>query len=427
MDQSPKKFKVVTLGCRTNQYESQAYADQLKQLGYETAGENETADICIVNTCTVTASADNQSLYEIRQLAAKNPGSKLVVTGCASEQQPERILKIGGVSAVVANKDKESLLSAIFPDLDIPEFAITDFECHTRAFVKVQDGCNSFCTYCIIPYVRGRSRSRTIAEVVEEVKGLVANGFKEVVITGINVGDFDGAKPEGEKPDTLADLMRAVDNIEGLKRLRLSSIDPDEITDDLLDIIVNGKTTCQSMHIVLQAGSNVILKRMNRKYTRQIFLESVDRLKAASPTFSFTTDVIVGFPGETEADFNETLAVIHEVQFAKVHMFPYSERQRTRAALMPNKVPPQIIKERKQIVLRASEQSAFALQSRFVGQRMLVLTESADEDLIYGHTDNFLKVFMPKDNWESNQILEVELVENTAKGLRGVVIGRCND
>ncbi len=427
MDQTPtKKFKVVTLGCRTNQYESQAYTDQLKQLGYETARENETADICIINTCTVTASADNQSLHEIRQLAAKNPGSKLVVTGCAAEQQPERILKIGGVTSIVANKDKESLIEAVFPELDVPEFAISHFECHTRAFVKVQDGCNSFCTYCIIPYVRGRSRSRPIADIVEEVKGLIANGFKEVVITGINVGDFDGAKPEDEKPDTLADLMRAIDNIEGLKRLRLSSIDPDEVTDDLMDIIINGKTTCHSMHIVLQSGSNVILKRMNRKYTRQIFMEAVDRMRSASPNFTFTTDVIVGFPGETEADFNETLAVIEEVQFAKVHMFPYSERQRTRAALMPNKVPPQTIKERKHQVLRASEQSAFTLQERFVGKRMRLLTESAEDDLIYGHTDNFLKVFVPKDQWESNQILEVELVENTPKGLRGVVIGSSN-
>lgn len=426
MDSTKKKFKVVTLGCRTNQYESQAYADQLTQLGYETADENDVADICIVNTCTVTASADNQSLHEIRQLAAKNPGTKLVVTGCAVEQQPERFHKIEGVTTIVANKEKESLMSALFPDLEVPEFLITHFESHTRAFVKVQDGCNSFCTYCIIPYVRGRSRSRPIADIVAEVKGLISNGFKEVVVTGINVGDFDGAKPEGEKPDTLADLMRALDNIEGLKRLRLSSIDPDEVTDDLLDIIINGKTTCHSMHVVLQSGSNVILKRMNRKYTRQIFMETVDRLKAADPAFTFTTDVIVGFPGETDTDFNETLAVIQDVQFAKVHMFPYSERQRTRAALMPNKVPHETIKIRKQQILRASEQTTFALQAKFIGQQMNVLTESVEGELIYGHTDNFLKVFFPKDKWQSNQILEVIILENTPKGLRAEVVTKCH-
>lgn len=425
MEQLPKKFKVVTLGCRTNQYESQAYSDQLKLLGYELASDQEAAEICIVNTCTVTAAAENQSLHEIRQLAAKNPGSKLVVTGCAVESQPELIKVIEGVTTVVSNKEKESLVDLLFPDLEVPEFAINHFESHTRAFVKVQDGCNSFCTYCIIPYVRGRSRSRPIAEVVAEIENLVSNGYKEVVITGINVGDFDGAKPEGEPPDTLADLMRAVDAIKGLKRLRLSSIDPDEVTDDLMDIIINGQTTCHSMHIVLQSGSNLILKRMNRKYTRQIFMETVDRLKAADPDFTFTTDVIVGFPGETEADFNDTLALIQEVQFAKVHMFPYSERKRTRAALFPNKVAPETIKRRKQQVLRASEQATFALQERFVGHRMRLLTESSGDDeqgFICGHTDNFLKVIIPKDQWQSNQLLEVELVENTPKGLRGIVI-----
>lgn len=425
MSAENKKFKVVTLGCRTNQYESQAYQDQLIALGYSAAHEGEQAEVCIVNTCTVTESADSSSRHEIRQLARQNPGAKLVVTGCFAEQQPDVVRQLEGVSHVVANKEKDRLLSHIFPDTELPEFAINHFESHTRAFIKVQDGCNSFCTYCIIPYVRGRSRSRTTAEIIKEVENLIANGFKEVVLTGINIGDFDGNPPEGGQPDRLADLVRAVDKVPGLKRLRVSSIDPDEVDDDLLDAIVNGKNTCQSMHVVLQSGSNVILKRMNRKYTRQDFMSTVDRLRHASPDFTFTTDIIVGFPGETEADFEDTLSVMRDVKFAKVHMFPYSERPRTRAALFPNKVAPEIIKERKQRVLRLSEQVAYELRQSYVGRRLSILTENGDghhPGEIGGHTDNFLMVWVPGEGLDTNQIVDVELVANTPQGLIGRVI-----
>lgn len=406
-----KKFKVVTLGCRTNQYESQAYADQLRAMGYTEAAENEESDLCIVNTCTVTESADSSSRYQIRHLAKENPNAKLVVTGCLAERLPEEIAKMDRVAHVVSNKDKENLLSSVFPDEDIPEFSICQFAAHTRAFVKVQDGCNSYCTYCIIPYVRGRSRSRKLSEILKEVEPLIANGYKEVVLTGINIGDFDGNPKEGEKPVRLADLVRAVDKVSGLERLRVSSIDPDEVDDDLADAILNGKTTCPSMHIVLQSGSNVILKRMNRKYSRQIFLETVERLKTANPDFTFTTDVIVGFPGETDAYFQDTVDVIREVQFAKVHMFPYSERKRTRAALYTDKVPQEIIQQRKQIVLRAAEESSFELRNRYVGRRMKVLIEGDGG----GHTENFLYVIVP--NAKQNDIVEVELKFNSPEGL----------
>ena len=294
-----KKFKIISLGCRTNQYESQAYHDQLISLGYSVAEEGEEAEICIVNTCTVTESADSSSRHAIRQLAKENRESKLLVTGCFAERQTELVKQIEGVTHVVPNREKEQLLTAIFPEEELPEFSIKRFEAHTRAFVKVQDGCNSFCTYCIIPYVRGRSRSRRVEEIIQEIKDLIANGYKEVVLTGINIGDFDGGVAEGDRPVRLAELVRLVDRLPGLERLRVSSIDPDEVDDELADAILNGKTTCPSMHIVLQSGSNVILKRMNRKYTRQIFLETIERLREANPDFTFTTDVIVGFPGET--------------------------------------------------------------------------------------------------------------------------------
>lgn len=421
-----KTFKIVTLGCRTNQYESQAYQDQLIALGYRPTKENESAEICIVNTCTVTESADSNSRHEIRQLARQNPETKLVVTGCYAERNPDAVMQIGGISHVVPNKEKENLIGTLFPDVtDLPEFSVKRFEAHTRAFVKVQDGCNSFCTYCIIPYVRGRSRSRTVGEIVKEVEGLIDNGFKEIVLTGINIGDFDGNQPEGTAPDRLDMLVKAVDPIPGLSRLRISSIDPDEVDDLLLNAVIGGKNTCKSMHIVLQSGSNVILKRMNRKYTRQIFMETVDRLKSACPDFTFTTDIIVGFPGETEEDFEETLAVMCDVKFAKVHMFPYSERPRTRAALMPNKVPQEVIKERKQKVLRLAEQIANQLREEYVGRTMTILTENVDEahpGEIFGHTDNFLLVRVPDQNYGANRLIDVELIANTPECLIGKVI-----
>jgi threonylcarbamoyladenosine tRNA methylthiotransferase MtaB len=418
-----KKFKIISLGCRTNQYESQAYHDQLVALGYSVAQENEAAEICIVNTCTVTESADSSSRHAIRQLARENQGTKLLVTGCFAERQPQVIEQMGGVTHVVSNRDKEQLLAHLFPQEDLPEFSIKHFDAHTRAFVKVQDGCNSFCTYCIIPYVRGRSRSRTVPDIIQEVEALVANGYKEVVLTGINVGDFDGGVEKEERPVRLAELVRIVDRIPGVERLRISSIDPDEVDDDLADAVLNGAKTCPSMHVVLQSGSNVILKRMNRKYTRQIFFETVDRLRAANPDFTFTTDIIVGFPGETETDFADTLEVMQQVKFAKVHMFPYSDRPRTRSVLMPNKVRPEIIKERKQEVLRLAEQLSFELRNQFLHRRMWVLTESREAERpheIAGHTANFLPVWVKSSSLASNQMVEVELVANTPSGLIGI-------
>lgn len=424
---SPKKFKIATLGCRTNQYESQAYHNQLQGMGYAQAQEGEQASLCIVNTCTVTESADSSSKQAIRQLSKENPGAQIVVTGCSAERQPSAFLQLPGVSHVVSNKDKERLVESIFPQESVPEFSIKNFDAHTRAFVKVQDGCNSYCTYCIIPYVRGRSRSRTIPEVIHEVEGLISSGFKEVVLTGINIGDFDGNPKENEPPQSLADLVRAVDKVPGLERLRVSSIDPDEIDDDLTDAILNGRKTCPSMHIVLQSGSNVILKRMNRKYTRQIFLDTVDRLRTAAPDFTVTTDVIVGFPGETDADFQETLEVMRDVKFAKVHMFPYSERPRTRAALYPNKVPQEVIKQRKQTVLQVAEQISYELRSQFVGRQMRVLTENLDTSRpgqIAGHSENFLTILVNNDgkNLIPNTLVDVILTENTPAGLIGQVI-----
>lgn len=405
-----KLYKIATLGCRTNQYESEAYRNGLEQLGYREAHEGEEADVCIVNTCTVTESADQRSKYQIRQLARENPEGRLFVTGCFAERAKDEILGIGGVTAVVPNKEKENLLHYVFPEVEaLPEFAIERFSAHTRAFVKIQDGCNSYCSYCIIPFVRGRSRSKSIDGIVKEIEAVLANGYKEIVLTGINIGDFeDGGK-------RLADLVQIVDQMEGLERLRISSIDPDEVDDALLSAVILGKKTCHSMHIVLQSGSNAILKRMNRKYTKQEFYQAVQRLRNASSDFTFTTDIIVGFPGEGEEEFNETLEVMEEIRFAKVHMFPYSDRPKTRASRFLDKVSKAIIDERREKVLRLSERIAFDLRREYVGRTMKVLLESDSS----GHTDNFLEVQV---GGEKNQILDVKLIENTPMGLVGTAL-----
>ena len=410
-----KKFKVVTLGCRTNQYESQGYTDQLRQMGCAPVIDGEEADLCIINTCTVTEGADSASRHQIRSLLKEHPNAKVAVTGCMAESASDLLKQMDARIQIVPNSQKEQLIDHIFPEeANLPEFNIQAFDAHTRAFVKVQDGCNSYCTYCIIPYVRGRSRSRQISEVVKEVAGLVANGYKEVVITGINVGDFDGG-------GRLADLVRAVDATIGLERLRISSIDPDEIDEDLADAVMLGKTTCPSMHIVLQAGSNVTLKRMNRKYTRQIFIDTVEKMVQKNSDFTVTTDIIVGFPGETDADFEETLELVRRVQFAKVHMFPYSPRKRTRAALYPNQVPHAVLRERKQRLLRLAEQTGFELRQKFVGRKMKVLLENETKPgFLAGHTANFLRVWVPVGTHKPNDLIEVQLVGNEPDGLVGL-------
>ena len=406
-----KSLKIVTLGCRTNQYESQAIASQLQTLGYRE--QQEGADLCVINTCTVTEEAHKASKRAVRRALKENPNAKIVVTGCAVETKGGIGEEFAGKIKIVRNGDKEELVSKLYPDADnLPEFKIDQFAAHTRAFIKVQDGCNSYCSYCIIPFVRGRSRSRMIDDVLKEARGLLASGFKEIVLTGINIGDFDGG-------GTLADLVRQADRLEGLKRLRLSSIDPDEVDDDLTDAIVNGQNTCPSMHVVLQSGSNVTLKRMRRKYTIQEFYRTVEKLRRANPDFTFTTDVIVGFPGETEGDHRATLEVIEEVGFAKVHTFPYSERKGTRAARMEGRLPPETIRVRKSEVLAAAEKGAYALRGNYVGRQMEVLWEATQGEQISGHTANFLRVVTPKKGRRPNTLSTVILTENRAEGLIG--------
>lgn len=418
-----KKFKIATLGCRTNQYESSAYQNQLLKAGYKEVQEGEQADLCIVNTCTVTQSADSHSRNQIRRLKKQHPNAKIVVTGCMVEKSKKQLLEIQEADLVVSNFEKENLLEKAYPEEEFPEFVIETLPTQTRAFVKVQDGCNSFCSYCIIPYVRGRSKSRSVQEIYQEVENLVQNGIKEVVLTGINIGDFDGA--DASQNTRLSHLVKAIHDIEGLKRIRISSIDPDEIDDELIETLKTCPKACRSMHIVLQSGSNWVLKRMNRKYNRQMFFQTVDRLKKFSSDFTFTTDIIVGFPGERECDFQDTLDVVKEVKFAKVHMFPYSPRERTKAALFEDSVLDSVKHTRKNELLQLSEQVCFELRNQYLGREMDILTEQKPSSIktpaTAGHTENFLKVVILGVELPANRLVKVRLIKNESEYL----IGEC--
>ena len=412
-----KTYKIVTLGCRTNQYESQALANQLVKKGYVEVQEGEKASVCIVNTCTVTESADKRSFYQIRKMVRDYAPETLVVTGCLAESLKKDLEAIHGVTHVIPNHSKEDLLLSVFPDVEWPEFKIERFEARTRAFVKIQDGCNSYCSYCVIPFVRGRSRSRTIPDILKEIKDLVAGGYKEVVLTGINIGDFDGAQVPAA---SLADLVQEVDQISGLERVRISSIDPDEVGDSLIEAILSGTKTAPSLHLVLQSGSNITLKRMRRKYTKQNFFDVAERLFRASPMFTLTTDVIVGFPGETEEEFQETLDVLSRIPFAKVHVFPYSDRPKTRASRMPNKIPLDVIQKRKALLLKRAEACAYQLREHFIGRSLSVLLEEEGKPgYFFGHTENFLPVYISKKNLITNTLVQVKCVDNTPEGLIG--------
>ncbi len=413
----PKTFAVATLGCRTNQYEAEAFKNQLEGLGYVSAREGEKADLCIIHTCAVTESAESSSRHAIRSLISRHAGSRVVVTGCLAKKEAAILRQIEGVTDVIISEERETIIQTLFPDAKVRPFAIRRFEGHTRAFVKVQDGCNHFCSYCTVPYLRGPSRSRPMDSILDEVRALVDSGYQEIVLTGVNIGDYvDGG-------NTLSDLILHIDGIRGVKRLRLSSINPNEVDDRLIDIIIHGQSTCPSLHLVLQSGSNRILASMRRLYTRELYLEKVARLRDQCPDCTFSTDVIVGFPGEAEEDFLDTLDIIRRVGFAKVHMFPYSERPQTRAARFSDKVSPAVIKERKAQVLSLADSVAFDLRQPFVGRTMDVLTESGEQDgTIEGLTRNGLPVLISSTSLHPNQCVKVCLHENTSCALLGTVL-----
>ena len=327
----------MTLGCKVNTYESEYVINELKKAGYEIKDFDDICDVYIINTCTVTNNSDSKSKKMIRQAIRKNPNACVVAMGCFIAANPD--IQIDGLDIIIGNKDKAkivSLLDEYFKNKEIinkqytgrlkefEDMYITDFPGRTRAFVKIQDGCDNFCSYCIIPFVRGKCRSKEESKVISEVTDLVSNGYKEVVLTGIHTGSF------GVDLDTdFADLLEKLVKIDGLERLRISSIETTELNDKVLNVLRNSKVLVDHLHIPIQAGSDEILKAMNRKYDLNFFFDKIKEIRSIRPEISISTDVIVGFPGETEELFNTTIDTCKKLEFSKLHVFPYSERKGT--------------------------------------------------------------------------------------------------
>ncbi len=398
------KFNIYTLGCKVNAYESNVMSDLLKNKGYTLVSTDEKADISIINTCTVTNSADNKSFKTIRHAIKQNDDAIIVVVGCASQNRKDEIVKIDGVDIVLGNIGKSKVVDYIDEFIktrtkkaDIYDMMETTFEPmilnnfnKTRAFIKIQDGCNNYCSYCIIPYVRGNVRSKKREDVLKEANNLIHEGHKEIVLTGIHTGHY------GSDLDnyTFSDLLSELCMIEGLERLRISSIEITELDDNFLNVLENNKIIVDHMHIPLQSGSDSVLKNMNRKYDKQYFIDKIEKIRTIRPDISITTDVIVGFPGETEEEFMETIETIKKINFSKLHVFPYSKRQGTKAESMPNQIDEKIKKERVKKLLELSKELEINYMNKFINKDMIFIPEINKDNYVIGHTGNYLQVKM---------------------------------
>ncbi len=396
------KFYIYTLGCKVNTYESNVISDLLKNDGYTEAIDVEDADVYIINTCTVTNTADNKSLKTIRQAHRTNPNALIVVCGCTSQHRSSDLINLEGVGIIIGNKNKSKIPEYIKKYqsdkqqiVDIYDLNNVPFETmklnnfdKTRAFVKIQDGCNNFCSYCIIPYTRGNVRSKNPKDVLDEISVLVENGHEEVVLTGIHTGHY-GSEYEDY---TFANLLNDILKIKGLKRLRISSIEITELTSDVLDIIKNNYVLVDHMHIPLQSGSDTILKLMNRKYDKEYFINKIKEIRKIRPNISITTDVIVGFPGETEELFNETLDTVRNIKFSKIHVFPYSPRKGTKSTLLPGQVDEVTKKNRVKCLIELSKKLEIEYMNKFIDECLEFIPEVERDGYIFGHTGNYLYI-----------------------------------
>ncbi|WP_059171183.1 tRNA (N(6)-L-threonylcarbamoyladenosine(37)-C(2))-methylthiotransferase MtaB [Bacillus sp. FJAT-27445] len=416
-----------TLGCKVNHYETEAIWQLFKQEGYERVEFESSSDVYIINTCTVTNTGDKKSRQVIRRAIRKNPDAVICVTGCYAQTSPAEIMAIPGVDIVVGTQDRVKMLdyiaqykeerqpingvrnimkNRVYEELDVPAF--TD---RTRASLKIQEGCNNFCTFCIIPWARGLMRSRNPEEVIRQAQQLVDAGYKEIVLTGIHTGGYG----EDLKDYNLAALLRDLEaEVKGLKRLRISSIEASQITDEVIQVINDSNLVVRHLHIPLQSGSDTVLKRMRRKYTMEFFGERLDRLKEALPGLAVTSDVIVGFPGETEEEFMETYHFIKKHQFSELHVFPYSKRTGTPAARMEDQVDEEVKNERVHRLIALSDQLAKEYASHFEGEVLEVIPEEEFKEgdkkgLYVGYTDNYLKVVFQATEDMIGKIVKVKI------------------
>ncbi|WP_416149311.1 tRNA (N(6)-L-threonylcarbamoyladenosine(37)-C(2))-methylthiotransferase MtaB [Salipaludibacillus sp. HK11] len=413
-----------TLGCKVNHYETESIWQLFQQAGYEKIEYEQISDVYVINTCTVTNTGDKKSRQVIRRAIRQNPEAVVCVTGCYAQTSPAEVMAIPGVDIVVGTQDRHKLLpyiekfqkerepinavgnimkARVYEELDVPSF--TD---RTRASLKIQEGCNNFCTFCIIPWARGLMRSRKPEDVIEQAKQLVKAGYKEIVLTGIHTGGYG----EDMKDTSLASLLAELETISGLKRIRISSIEASQITDDVIEVIDRSEKVVRHLHVPLQSGSNTVLKRMRRKYTTNFYKERVNRLKKALPGLAVTSDVIVAFPGETEDEFQETFDFIREIGFSELHVFPFSKRTGTPAARMEDQVGNDVKNDRVHKLIELSNQQAKEYASVFEGEVLEMIPEEDDHDnsdYLIGYTDNYMKVKVPLNKKMIGEIVKVRI------------------
>jgi threonylcarbamoyladenosine tRNA methylthiotransferase MtaB len=412
MSHSPPSFRTVTLGCKVNQYETQYVREGLELAGYREAAEGEAADLCLVNTCTVTREGDAKSRQTIRQLAVRNPGTRIVVMGCYATRAPDEVAALPGVAEIVRDKRELPDLLGRFGVVDVPT-GISRFDCRKRAYVKVQDGCLLRCSFCIIPHVRPTLASRPAEHIVDEAHRLLANGYREIILTGIHLGhygvDFNAGR---QKRDwlRLSHLVDRLVRLDGEFRIRLSSIEATEVTRELIDVMAANPTrVCPHLHISLQSGSDRILRSMRRRWCSQRFIDRCGLVRDKLDQPAFTTDVIVGFPGETDADFDATCRVVEAVGFSKLHIFPFSPRRGTPAANMPDQIPKQVKQQRSQRLNDLERRLLERYARSLIGRRLQVMVESPlvqRPGMAYGTSCRYVHVALPATSESYGKFLD---------------------
>ncbi len=426
-----KKAALHNLGCKVNAYETEAMQELLEKAGYEIVPFKEGADIYIINTCTVTNMADRKSRQMLHKARKMNPDAIIVAAGCYVQTKGEEDVLDESIDIVIGNNKKKDIVSileeyeserhAVQKDVidinhtkEYEDLHLSKTAEHTRAYLKVQDGCNQFCTYCIIPYARGRVRSRRKDSVVEEVRDLVKNGYREVVLTGIHLSSY-GVDFQEEKENLLS-LILAVHEVEGLKRIRLGSLEPRIITEEFVKKISGLPKICPHFHLSLQSGCDETLKRMNRKYTAEEYYEKCELLRKYFEHPALTTDVIVGFPGETEEEFEKSMAFVDRVDFYETHIFKYSKREGTKAAIMPAQVPEQVKTVRSNQLLALNEEKQKKFESYYLGKTVEVLMEEEIEKdgkrLQTGHTKEYMRIAVERSENLQNQLVDVVLSDD---------------
>ena len=427
------KAAFCTRGCKVNQYDTEAMRELFENAGYEIVDFSEPADIYVVNTCTVTQTGDKKSRQMISRAHALAPEAKIIVAGCYSQRAPEEVLALPGVSLVIGTKERANVVGLAEALQQGKKHAVSDIcrehtfepltvshEGRTRAHLKIQEGCDRFCTYCIIPYARGPIRSRPLLDVRTELEKLAAAGYREVVLTGIHLMSYGRDLPEAP---TLLDAIAQAEGIAGIRRIRLGSLEPQLLSDAFVHALSENPKICRQFHLSLQSGSAGVLARMKRRYTPQQYFDCVRSLRAAMPECAITTDIIVGFPGETAAEFEETLAFARTVSLARIHVFPYSRREGTKAAEMPGQLSRAVKAERAARLGALAAELSWEYASRFVGTEQEVLFEERDKECLAGHTGTYLRVTVPSaDDALLNRFARVRIVRAEKGELRGELI-----